>query len=200
MAGGWTVSRPAKPPSHAGSANGPPCWIDPQQADHTLQWLFARSVRGLDDPARQALAAAGLLARAPFPLGAIGAALGEAAPGPDAARPAREALKSLVQRGLLRRAEPDHWQFTHVLGYRFARDEDRSDPALRQRLGRWLHAHLRAALQTQAGGEATVSLGRPLQHAAALLRADPAHQLWRPLANYVLYDAYERLVALGRLE
>ena len=173
---------------------------DPKQAQHTLQWLFARSVRGLGDMARQALAAAGLLARAPFPLEAVVVALDEADTGQDAGKRVHEALKSLVQRGLLRRAESDHWQFTHVLGYRFARDEDGSDPALRQRLGRWLHAYLMAALKANAGGETVVSLGRPLQHAAALLRADPDQQLWLALANYVLCDALERLVDLGRLE
>ncbi|MHB9007233.1 MAG: tetratricopeptide repeat protein, partial [Limisphaerales bacterium] len=179
----------------------------------------------------------------------------------------RLALKTLTQHGLLRRAESDHWQFTHVLGYRFARDEDDSDPALRRRLGCWLHAHLMAALKASAGGETvppmnlasgqvvqhspprgtrgerdrergnleaqrllslallppasgregvrdlhgsgapiaafgswSLSLARPLQHAAALLRADHDQRLWLPLANYVLYDARDRLVDLGRLE
>ena len=48
---------------------------DPRQAEHTLEWLFHRSIRGLDHTAQQALAAAALLAPAPFPLGAIEAAL-----------------------------------------------------------------------------------------------------------------------------
>ncbi|MBI1786998.1 MAG: hypothetical protein HYR60_05515, partial [Acidobacteria bacterium] len=48
---------------------------DPREAAHTLEWLFNRSVRGLDDAAREALAAAALLAHSPFPLSAIGAAL-----------------------------------------------------------------------------------------------------------------------------
>ena len=95
--------------------------------------------------------------------------------------------------------EGDHWQVSHVLGCRFARDEDSSNPALRQRLSRWLHAYLMAALKANAGGETPV-LGRPRQHAAALLRADPDQQLWRPLVEDVLYDTYDRLVDLGRLE
>ena len=173
---------------------------DPQRAEHTLQWLFDRSARGLDGPARQALAAAGLLARAPFPLGAIVAALAGEDAGPDAEARPRQALRSLVQRGLLQRAETDHWQFTHVLGYRFARHEDDSEPALRHRLGRWLHAHLTAVLQTQAGGQPAAYLGRSLQHAAALLRADHDQQLGQPLARYLLYDAFGRLRELGRLE
>ena len=55
---------------------GLPGLSDPSQAQRTLEWLFERSVRGLDDSARRALAAAGLLGRAPFPLVAIGAGLG----------------------------------------------------------------------------------------------------------------------------
>ena len=201
-AGNLLAREDEDPASLAGDwqSAGLPKLSDPTQAQHTLQWLFNRSARGLDDTARQTLAAAGLLARAPFPLEAMTAALGEANASQDAKKRAPAALKSLVQHGLLRRAENDHWQFTHVLGYRFARDEDASDPALRQRLGRWLHAHLMAALKASAGGETALSLARPLQHAAALLRADHDQQLWRPLANYLLYDAYDRLVALGRLE
>lgn len=181
-------------------SKGLPKLSDPEEAKHTLEWLFKRNVRGLDSAAQQALAAAGLLARAPFPLAAIVAALGEPGGGQNAGERAHEALKTLVRRGLLRRAESDHWQFTHVLGYRFARNEDGSDAPMRQRLGGWLHAHLKAALAANAGGEAAVSLARPLQHAAALLRADHDQQLWLPLANYVLYDARDRLEALGRLE
>lgn len=49
------------------SAQQLPGFGDPQKAEHTLQWLFERSVRGLDEPATRALAAAGLLAHAPFP-------------------------------------------------------------------------------------------------------------------------------------
>lgn len=168
---------------------------DPTQAEHTLEWLFTRSVRGLDDMARRVLVAAGLLARAPFPLAAMGAALGNR--GEEAAR---DALKSLAQRGLLRRSgEADHWQFTHVLGCRFARKETGSDPALRVRLGRWLHGYLAAALSADAGGEGALSLTRPLEHAAALLRADEDQRLWIPLANNMLYDACDRLTDLGRL-
>ena len=37
-----------------------PSLSDPRQAERTLQWLFGRSVRGLDDTAGQALSAGGL--------------------------------------------------------------------------------------------------------------------------------------------
>jgi tetratricopeptide (TPR) repeat protein len=175
-----------------------PSLSDPRQAEHTLEWLFNRSIRGLDDTAQQVLAAAALLASAPFPLGAIGAALGD--PGQGGEKAARGAIKALVQSGLLRRsAEADHWQFTHALGYRFARKESGSDPAVRERLGRWLHGHLMAALAGGVAGDGPLSLTRALEHLAALLRADEDQRLWNPLATAALYDISDRLNDLGRL-
>jgi len=182
----------------AWQSGGLPKLSDPTRAGHTLQWLFSRSVRGLDGTTQRLLEAAGLLARAPFPLAAMQAALGDPNPTVEMAR---QALRSLVQRGLLRRVEgeADHWQFTHVLGYRFARKETGSDPLLRESLARWLSGHLEAALR-RGLAEGVVSLSRPLEHCAALLRADEDQRLWIPLANSVLYDTRERLVALGRLD
>jgi hypothetical protein len=179
-----------------------PSLSDPSQAEHTLKWIFARSVRGLDGDATLALEAAGLLAHAPFPFAAIVAASAQAEGQAAGEAPARAALKVLVQHGLLRRSatEADCWLFSHVLAYRFARKETGSDPLLRERLGRWLDRHLAEALAANPGGEAVVSLARPLQHAAALLRADEDQRLWQPLAEDVLYDAYDRLEALGRLD
>ena len=171
---------------------------DPTLAEHTLEWLFNRSVRGLSDAARQVLEGAGLLARAPFPLAAVQAALGDSDLGSEKA--AREAIQQLVRRGLLRRSgEVDHWQFTHVLGYRFARKDSGSDPALRDRLAHWLRGHLATALAPRVSNEAALSLVGPLEHAAALLRADDNQRL-RPLANDVLYAVTDRLVDLGRLD
>lgn len=173
-----------------------PALSDPRQAEHTLEWLFRRSVRGLDGPAQQVLAAAGLLARAPFPLAAAAAALAENG-GADAAR---DPLRALARRGLLRwTGEADHWQFTHVLGYRFARQETGSDPELRERLGQWLHGHLTAALAPNATIDGPLALTRALEHTAALLRTDDDQRLWLPLANFVLYQGKDRLEELGRL-
>ncbi|HXA20216.1 MAG TPA: CHAT domain-containing protein [Thermoanaerobaculia bacterium] len=175
-----------------------PSLSDPKQAEHTLEWLFDRSFRGLDDTARQLLAAAGLLARAPFPIAAMVAALDNL---PESVPIARIALKLLVQRCLLRRSEePDHWQFTHVLGYRFARKETGPDPTLRERLGRWLCGHLIAVTGASFDHEGALSLTRALEHAAALLRADYDQQLWTLLANDLLYVIFARLRAVGRLE
>ena len=178
---------------------------DPMQAEHTLGWLFTRSVRGLDETARQALAAAGLLARAPFPIESIEAAVFHTRPRfggevrGEGAVSVREAIKQLIDRGLLRRSgEDEHREFTHVLGYRFARNESASDAGLRNGLAGWLNQRLSAALTV--GANPTDGLADLLQHAAALLRTDHDQQLWLPLTNFLLYDARDRLVSLGRLD
>jgi tetratricopeptide (TPR) repeat protein len=163
-----------------------PALSDPREAQHTLEWLFARSERGLDENARRALAAAGLLAPAPFSLALIE---------PAVLGPARPALRSLVQSGLLRLLPgEERWEFTHALGYRFARQEKGSDPSLREKLAEALRTHLAAALA--AGSPALPSV---VEHASALLRTDDDCQLWGRLVNYLLYDGFDRLVALGRL-
>jgi len=175
-------------------SGGLPKLSDPTEAEHTLQWLFNRSVRGLDDNARQVLAAAGLLARAPFPLAAMAAALGDRNSG------AREALKALVRRGLLQRsADADQWQFTHVLGYRFARHETGSDASMRERLALWLVDDLKKTLDA-FNLESARSSGRLLEHATALLRTDDDQRLWIPLAYLLLYDVRDRLRDLGNLD
>jgi tetratricopeptide (TPR) repeat protein len=117
---------------------------------------------------------------------------------PDAhgAEAVRQALRDLVHRSLLMRAkEDDHRQFTHVLGYRFARKEIGSDPATRTGLGRWLHTRLAADL---AAGKPQ-SIGDALEHLGALLRADNDQRLWYPLAYDALYKFTDRLNDLGGL-
>ena len=173
-----------------------PTLSDPEKATRTLEWLFNRSVRGLDDTARPVLAVAGLLARAPFPLAAMVAALGDDA----SEKICRDALKTLVQRGLLQlTGEADHWQFTHVLGYRFARDENGSEASIRLALASWLDAHLKDMLTPDKAVQTESQVARCLEHVGALLRADFDQTLWLPLANEVLYDVSERLTVLGRL-
>jgi tetratricopeptide (TPR) repeat protein len=113
---------------------------------------------------------------------------------------ANEALKILARRGLLRRADNGHWEFTHVLGYRFARVEDGSNPDLRQRLGNWLHTNLTAALAASGGTVTSASPASLLQHAAALLRTDVDQRLWEPLAFGLLYQVSVRLEETGRLD
>lgn len=168
-----------------------PSLSDPANAEHTLEWLFGRSIRGLDQRTQSILEAAGLLARAPFPLDAISNAFGVGE------SEARGALVRLTQSGLVRRSTAaDSWEFTHVLGYRFARKESGSDPVVRGRLGGWIHERLTESL----AGADTLSLQQTLEHAAALLRTDNDQLLWIPLAGTLLYDASDRMEDLGRLD
>ncbi|MCY2992549.1 MAG: NACHT domain-containing protein, partial [Planctomycetota bacterium] len=182
---------------------------DPTRAEHTLKWLFGRSIRGLDETARQTLAAAGLLARASFPVAAMEHVFSVLPPSQQPGRGmaghagnvphVREALKQLINRGLLRRTgEDEQREFTHVLGYRFARNESASDAGLRNGLAGWLHRRLSESLAV--GANPTDRLADLLQHAAALLRADHDQQLWLPLAIFLLYEGRDRLVSLGRLD
>ena len=97
-AGGLLARNDEEPEALAAAwaAEGLPGLRDPKRADRTLRWLFERSARGMGAAERIALAAAALLARAPFPLTAIEAVL----PGGSAGR---EALAALANRSLLRR-------------------------------------------------------------------------------------------------
>jgi hypothetical protein len=172
-----------------------PNLADPTQANRTLEWLFNRSLRGLDEVASQVLSAAALLAHAPFPLAAIEAGIGELRQCSE--KDLRDAIRLLTQRSLFRRLrELDHWQFAHVLGYRFARKKTGAERAIRVGLGRWLRASINESLTGVAAG---VALGRDLEHLTALLRTDDDQSLWNPLVNWVLYDAADRLSDMGRL-
>ena len=200
-------------------AEGLPALSDPTKAQHSLGWLFERSVRGLDESAQRALAAAGLLARAPFPLQVI-----------EVTGSGRDDLIQLVQRGLLRRAlgdrvaeveqrgspasttqgtpraglgrpsYDDSYEFTHVLSYEFARQRMDSDAALPGSLAGWLHDHLSSLLGPGAVEDPLPRLPVPLQHTTALLRRDHDQQLWKPLAAFVLFTGCERLVNIGRVD
>ncbi len=191
---------------------------DPTKSTHTLQWLFGRSVLGLDDAAKHALTAAGLLAPVLFPEQAIVAValmmskLAQPSHDPekqrenpsdgqqDPATAARQAIKQLVDCGLLRRDSdrPEYCGFTHDLGYQFARNELSSDVGARLGLAIWLHYRLSAALKV--GANSNDEIPDLLRHAAALLRTDFDQQLWDPLANFLLYEGRDRLNSLGRLD
>lgn len=172
-----------------------PALTDPQRASHTLEWLFQRSVQGLPTEARQVLAAAGLLAQAPFPIALIQAAL--PADGGATEGVVRAALRSLVRAGILRLSGEQTWQFTHMLGYRFARQEKGSDPELRERLAQGLHTFLLGSLANGAAGVLAFTEG--LSHAAALLRTDHDQRLWPLLAEALLYDVGDGLQDRGYL-
>ena len=174
-----------------------PSLNDPMNAEHTLEWLFDRSVVGLEPAAFRALAAAALLSRAPFPIEAIAAVLDDA--GRDQAEEVRQALRTLVQRSLIERAPADRWQFTHVLGYRFARQRTGGELDLRVSLGHWLREHLAKMLRVEIAGAGPSYVDDALEHAGALLRTDDSQSLWEPLLKPMLYHLVGRLNTLGRL-
>ena len=162
---------------------------DPDKATHTLEWLFERSVQSLDDTAKRALEAAGLLASTRFHEEAITAALGESS---------QESVKQLINQSLLRRdpESPEFCTFIHDLGYKFARKETDSDPDLRLGVATWLVGELNS--QTAVGKSPSDYLDNLLQHANALLLTDHDQKLGR-FSNYLLYDGEQRLESLGRL-
>ena len=174
-----------------------PSLNDPINAEHTLLWLFDRSVVDLESGPSRALAASGLLSRAPFPIEAIAAVLDD--PARDRAEDGRQALRTLVQRNLIERAPEDRWQFTHVLGYRFARQRTDPDPDLRVCLGQWLNQHLSNMLSGEISGIGQAHVADALEHAGALLRTDDKQSLWEPLLKPMLYHFANQLNAMGRL-
>lgn len=177
---------------------------DPRHKHHTLEWLFQRSLRGLGAAARRSLFAAGLLAPEPFPRAAIAQATGLR----DHVQ--RDALKTCVQRNLLRlqadkgAGAVPHWRFGHALAYGYAREQARADAAVSSALlpglAQWVHAALRDGLAPKPPTVAAAQVPRALVHGLALLAADNLHVLWRPLTQALLFDAGDRLVALGQLD
>ena len=167
---------------------------DPEDTRHTLQWLFQRSVRLLDTNAHDTLAAAGLLAHAPFPLSALCAATELA---PDAQQ---AAIRQCVQSRLLEweaEAQSERWHFGHALGHRFAAalagglEPERRD-AMLQRLMQWTDRQLQAELAANAPAES-------LAHVQTLLQACRPPSGWDELVCNLLYVHEEKLDALGRL-
>jgi tetratricopeptide (TPR) repeat protein len=151
---------------------GLPVLSDPEHSTRTLGWLFGRSHSLLEESAKRALAASGRLAAEPFPTAVIAAALGPIA---------ETSLKRLVQHGLLARRE-SLWNFTHVLGYRFARglpDGERDVGAVAS----WLRGTLEAALSAPP---IDVAADPILRHTQALLEADQEHRLGDLLVSPVL--------------
>lgn len=170
-----------------------PSLSDPVNAGHTLRWLFDRSARSLDAPARQALGLCARLGVAPVPLALVEAGMGDSA---------REALKRLVQQGLMRREASlsAHWAFCHVLAHGYAREAVAApEEGTQQRLADWLYGALPAAVGSSARPCAVdeAQVGRLLAHAQAVLLADPQGRLIRTLAGTLLYSVRNRLVELG---
>ncbi|MFN8521800.1 MAG: tetratricopeptide repeat protein [Chloroflexota bacterium] len=166
-----------------------PSLSHPEDATRTLEWLFERSMRGLDERCQHALAAAAILAHAPFPAAAIAAALDASDEG------ARHALAVLIQRSLLRLTDGDSaWTFTHALGYGFARKHARHDAELTTRLAIWLQNELHA-LADQTDFE---RLALRLPHLGAILGTSGGVSLWGPIVNGALYGLTDRLTEAGQ--
>jgi tetratricopeptide (TPR) repeat protein len=185
---------------NAWKKEGLPLLSDPRQAERTLHWLFERSIRGLDATGWLMLTAAGLLAPIPFPLESMAAAAAFAGTDQTGNSQIREALRNLVQRGLLHRAQSGNWRFSHVLAYRFARNTQSPEADLTDRLARWLNDTLAETLNPSGNDNGLQTTARLLQHAGALLRADSAHALWMPLTNSLLYTFADRFEEMGRLD
>lgn len=170
-----------------------PSLSDPVNAGHTLRWLFDRSARSLDAPARQALGLCARLGAAPVPLALVEAGMGDGA---------REALRRLVQQGLMRREASlsAHWAFCHVLAHGYAREAIAApEEGVQQRLAAWLHGALPAAVGSSARPCAVdeAQVGRLLAHAQAVLLDDPQGALVWTVANALLYGVSDRLKELG---
>ncbi len=167
---------------------------EPSYEDHTLRWLYDRSVKRLTPEARQVLTAAGLLAQQPFPLSAALAVLH------TQETPAREALKSLARYGLLRitSSEEDYWEFTHALTHQFAHST--GDDTLLSSLGVWAIAHFTYAVESVRRTREFLPLGHALNHASALLRADCDATALNALQFKLLYDGLDQINMLGRLD
>ena len=165
---------------------------DPAHREHTLEWLFKRSVAGLDSLTTSILATVGSLAPTSFSVDAILFAFD--------AEPAeiRDSIKTLIQRSFLRLSSQEgHREFTHVLGYQFAGKISSMDPDVQQRLGNWLAEKL--AAEAKVGIESDRLLAE-LQHSSALLQTDENNRLWNPLGDALLYELADRFEEIGRLE
>ncbi|WP_367873275.1 tetratricopeptide repeat protein [Luteolibacter sp. Populi] len=170
------------PPIHDPDPNEP--------KHHTLQWLFRRSLRGLNTSTRRVLDAASLLARAPFPASLLSPILEGSA-----------TLRELAHRSILRSLPGGEWEFTHVLGYQFARQEVTPDAAetLAETLARQLAGELQEGARDAQGIDAVIPFARHLTHAAVLLETSRPPILWLSLANLLLYDIRDLLLFRGQL-
>ena len=143
--------------------------------DHTLRWMFDRSVRLLADSTRTVLAA---IARLSEPFEESWAFVAGGAEGD---------LQRLVQLGFLRvNTEPPGWQFAHALAAQYARDISLPEGLL-ENLGRHALAGITAA-DARCHAEGTAPLGLALAHAIALLGHDTASHTLGFVANALIYD------------
>lgn len=163
--------------------------------ERRLSWLLEQLVGSLDDTLKRTLSAAAMLARLPFPLEAVAAAVN-----PDISdlEPVGNALLSLQRHGLISASVgADCWEFTSPIGYSLLH-KGQSDPLLRERLGRWFHDRLRISLASETDPDIGEELPVFLEHGAALLNMDRSQSVWTSLANFYLYEGYYRVHSIGR--
>lgn len=167
---------------------------EPSYEDHTLRWLYDRSVIRLTPAGQGVLAAVGLLAQQPFPLSAAMAVL------QTQEAPAREALKSLVRYGLLRitSSEEDYWEFTHALAHQFAHSN--ADLTVLTTFGLWAEQEFDRAVAVVRDHSDFSRLSQVLNHARALLRADRDATALAALQFKLLYNGLDQINTLGRLD
>lgn len=164
---------------------------DPAKAEHSLEWLFERSARGLDSAAQQALEVAGLIAHTPFSSEVIARTCSYESADAGGEQP----LKDLCRRGLVRRTG-NSWQFSHVLAYHFARKRRRQHHQLTEKLGDYFCERLFAAIGEQDDALSEILLA----HSIALLNTDSGHRLRASLVRCFLSTVVHRLNELGRLD
>lgn len=156
--------------------------------EHTLQWMFDRSVRHMADSVRTVLAAAARVSE-PF-----GPDLAETVGGTEGD------LIRLVQHAFLR-VVPGGWQFAHALAARYAGLLPLPEALLRS-LGQWAIAGIHAA-DARCLAEGTGPLGQALAHATSLLAAEDSGRVLRPLVTVILWhdrDDQPLGIRRGRLD
>ncbi|MFN9433294.1 MAG: hypothetical protein ACK6DX_24465 [Acidobacteriota bacterium] len=168
---------------------------DPSRAQHTLEWLFNRSTRGLNEEERGVLSVAGFVAHRPVAQALLETALGVGAPS------AGSAIQTLVRRSLLqRRTDPKGWMFSHVLAYKFCREGIPPKPAIAKRIASWVGSEIASVPRLDTTKEHLDGARGLLQHAEALLQTSFALELWEILVESLLYETVDRFEEIGRLD
>jgi len=151
--------------------------------EHTLRWMFDRSVRLMGNPTSTVLAAAARISE-PFDVD-----LAEIAGGKE------DDLQRLVQLSFLL-ASVEGWQFAHALAAQYARELQMPNGLL-QKLGRWVIDAI-AFADVRCQTEGTTPLGLAVAHATALLAHDTAERALGSVASALTYHHEGDTVGIRR--
>ncbi len=158
--------------------------------DHTLQWMFERSVRFLSNTTRTVLAAVARLS------GPFGEEWAQVAGGTESD------LQRLVQLSFLRlSSDPSGWQFAHALAAQYARVLPLPSGLLAS-LGHQAVRNL-ATADARCVSDGLAPLGIALTHATALLSQPDPERVLHPVAQALIdHDNVQGVVGLrrGRLD